>query len=916
MTRDPKMESGPPGLFRLVLKAALHPRDRAYAIADMDEEFGERCRSDGKRHARWWYRTQVVRSLLPALQGRFVRRHEAIPVVPVRSYLAMISDFFTDIRMSARGLAKTPLVLIVTVLSLGTGIGAVTVTLAVLNEVLVAPPVGLEAPDRLVTVYRSRSDGELYGRSSYLDYLDVVRDLPALDGITAIRMLTVSMDGPGQPVPLLAEVVSANFFDVSGIRPIAGRAFTEHESDDSSAPRVAVLGYDTWQRAFAGNPEALGSSVRLNGRMFTIIGVGPEGVRSRGLPLSTDIWIPLGSLEADGIISEEHRSDRSNTAFVLFGRLSPGATREAAQAQADVLASRLYSEYPEAWTDDRSGSHVFSVLGEAESRVNPRARALFAGVGIFFVGTAGLILLLACANVAGLVLSGARRRRTEFAVRISLGANRGRIVRMMLTEGLLPGLASGALGMAIAVFVTQKISSASLPVAIPIRLDAEVTPGVLALTLGLAMAVSIAFSLLPALKASRPDLLSTLKDGSGGAVGSRPSRRYVKHGLVVIQCATSIILLVGATLFIRTLGLATQLDLGFNPARVAVATKRLDRAVVGPQEGVQYIRDLRERLASQPGVEQVAMASSLELTLFQTITGSEITVSGRENAAEPDPDVFHNAVTAGYLEMLEITLMSGRSLQESDTEDSSPVAVINESFADRYWAGEDPLGRTFFLKNGDRTRSFEVIGVTRDGKYQDFDDPPNPYFWTSIYQDYTPHFGVAIKGSQSAEAMLPVLRTGIELSEGEVQRVAPTTLESQISIKFVHLRIASTVLGWGGLFGLFLAAIGIYGVVSLAVTQRSREIAIRLALGADGGEVLRSVAFDGLKPAAMGLILGVAIVIPTANLARVILYGVSPMDQLAIGAGVGLLLFVAACASMIPARRVTRIDPMGTLRAE
>jgi predicted permease len=368
------------------------------------------------------------------------------------------------------------------------------------------------------------------------------------------------------------------------------------------------------------------------------------------------------------------------------------------------------------------------------------------------------------------------------------------------------------------------------------------------------------------------------------------------------------------------------MDLGFDATNVAVATKRLD-ANVSSREGVQYIRDLRDRLAAHSGVARVAMSQSLELTLFRMSGPVGLAAFGEESAGPVEP-AYHNAVTPGYLEMMGVPLLRGRTLEETDDEGSRSVAVINETFANRYWPEEDPIGRTFEVQKevgagpsiaarGERdARSLEVVGVTRDGTYLDFDDGAIAYFWTSLYQEWQPHFAVAVEGVQSAESMFPILRESIDLSEGEVQMIVPSALSDQISIQFIHLRVASVLLGWGGLFGLFLASIGIYGVVAFEVSRRAREMAIRIALGAERTSVLRSVALDGLRPAIVGLAIGVLIVVGLANLAKSVLFGVSPVDPLAIAGGVGTLLLVAALASVIPARRAMRIDPMGTLRSE
>jgi len=906
----------PPAVFRALLAATLHPLDRSYALADLDEEFDDRCQHGGRFSAGWWYRKQVVRSFAPAIRGRFVKRDlSERQTVTTPSAGSLVSNLLTDLRLSARMLTKTPLILFVTVASLGVGIGVVTITFALVNEIIVRKPVGLESPDRLVSIYRGEDDGGLYGGTSYADYVDVSRDLNALHGVAAITARNVAMDGPFEAVSLFAEGVSPNYFEVTGIRPVVGRVFTSHDQPGEDQ-RVAVISHDLWTRSFGGRRDVVGSPVRINGHAFTVIGVAPDGVNSRRVPLETDLWIPLGSLQGDGLIPEAQRLDRTVRTMSLFGRLAPDATIGTLQAQADVLGARLAAEYAVAWADERGEKQAFTVVSEAGSRIKPGAKRIFGLLGVFFVGTASLILLLACANVAGLFVARARRRATELAVRVSLGASRGRIIRMMLAEGLLPGLLSGALGVGIALGATRMISAVRLPVQIPVRLDAELTPGVLVFAFGLSILASLTFSLLPALTGSNPQLQSALKAGSDAASGARGRWFSMKNGLVIVQCATSAILLVGATLFIRTLDLATSMDLGFDPTNVAVATMRLDEEAVSPREGVQYIRDLRARLAMEEGVESVAMATGLELTLFQRMGTTAVTVEGYQSTGGEDSDVFSNAVTPGYMEMLEVPLLRGRTIHPADTEDSRPVAVVNETFANRYWPSEDALGRTFLMGEGDEARRVEIVGVTRNGTYLDFDDVSVAFFWSSIYQDYAPHFAVAVKGVTSAVSVLPLLRSELEVPAGPVQIVAPSTLESQVSIQFIHLRVASTILGWGGLFGLFLAAIGIYGVVAFSVTQRAKEMAIRIALGADRGKVVRSVAFDGLRLAGLGLALGVAVVIPTAKLARNVFFGVDPNDPLALAGGIGALLVVAALASLIPARRVTGSDPMGALRTE
>ena len=375
--------------------------------------------------------------------------------------------------------------------------------------------------------------------------------------------------------------------------------------------------------------------------------------------------------------------------------------------------------------------------------------------------------------------------------------------------------------------------------------------------------------------------------------------------MVVVQCAASLVLIVGAALFLRTLQGATTMDLGFNPEGVAVMTRSLPQFEDSPENGIQYFRDLRDRLSALPGVTHAELSRALELTLFQSDNEIRVVVPGSDAGLDDPPRVLRNSVTPGYLEMLQIPLLRGRLLRETDGPDAPLVAVVNETFAHRFWPGQDPVGR-----------QFRVPVTTDPGKYEDFDDGPIPYFWTPLYQDYSPLVAVSLKGTGPAETMVPLLHEFVELDPGEVPLVSPTTLESQVAVQFIHLRIATTVLGWGGAFGLILAAIGIYGIVSVAVTERTREMAIRVALGADRNQVVRRVAGGGLMLSVAGLATGLAIVLPLAHLLRSVLYGVGAIDPLALGGGIGVLVLSALFASVIPAKRVTRMDPMKILREE
>jgi len=898
------------------------PRDhRPYALADLDEEFESRARVS-PRWARSWYRGQVARSLLPVAGERL--RRWATPKRTNRSHGSGgrggwemgIQGLLRDFDFAVRKLTKAPMTVLITVLSLGLGVGAMTTVFTVANGILNPPADWLRDPQRLVTVYTSEDDGETYGTSSLPDFEDA-RTAAALADAAAINVKLLPLEEGDTPEQLLAQEVTTNYFGVTGIQPFLGRGFAPDEDQVEGGAPVAVLSHDLWINRFGGEPGIIGRVIHLGGRGVTVVGVAPEGVVSRRVPVRPDVWVPL---DEEAARASDDVTARKARAYLVLGRLRDGATLEELRSQTSVLAKRLRRDHPEAWTDDHDQPRQFTVMSERDSRVNPRAKAVLAGVAIFFFGATGLILLIACANVTSLFLVRAVRREREIAVRLSLGASRRQVVRMLLAEGLLLGAVAGAVGIAFAGLLTGAMRSFSPPINVPIHLNSTPDIRSYAFAFGVALLTSLIFSLVPALRVSRPSLVPALKKGR--ASWGRPGRR-LKPGsiLVAIQFAASLVLVVGAGLFLRSLHEATTMDLGVDPDGVAMTTKTvpgdLDR--VGTAE---FYRDLESRLAGAPGVSQVALSRAVEMTLLQVGAGASVTTGAADEPLE-SRNAYRNAVTPGYLKMLGIPLLRGRSIQEEDGPGDAPVAVVNETFARRFFPDGEVLGRTFTLTDKSpgaaareaKSLTLRVVGVTADGTYLDVGDPPTPYVWTSLYQDQAPTVAVTLKGA-SADAMVAALRSGVERAPGEAPVIPPTTYASQLALQFIHLRLVSRMLGWGGGLGLFLALIGVYGLVSFTVTQHTRDIAIRRAVGADAMAVVRSVVRQGLALAGVGLVLGLLMVVPAARLIRGVLVGVGPTDPVSLVGAVVLLALTAAVASFLPARRAALIDPMTSLRQE
>ncbi len=927
----PRLERPPRGA-RVLLSLILHPADRRFALADLEEEFEQRIVRSGRWSARRWFRGQALRSVLPGLRGRLMRRRRRMTNtngMKGEMMWGFLHEVRGDLRHASRSLRRAPGVLFITVVSLGVGIGAMTAVFGVANSFLFRGTVGISNPETLVAIYTSQEDGEAYGPVSYPDYLDVLSQINAIDDAAAINMRTVAHGEREQIEPFLAEEVTSNYFAVTGADPVIGRGFLPEEVLAGGEARVALVSHGVWQSDFAGQSDVLGSTLRLNGYLHTVVGVMPDGMLSRRVPLEPDVWVPLGSVGTEVAAARARMQGRANRDFMILARLAEGAASESLDGQLEVLAGRLRAEYRDEWTDDLGNARSFASLGERDSRLRPRARMLVGGIAAFFFGAAGLILLIACSNVTTLFLARASSRSREMAVRISLGASRRRLVAMFLTEGLVPGVGAGLVGLAVASGINRAMNVAvtSIPFGVPIRVSFGIDGRVMAVAVLLALGASLMFGLIPALEGSRPELNRALKGDVGGA--SRSGGHGLRNALVVVQCAASVVLLVGATLFVRSLRNAAEVDLGLQSDRIAVATKKMDAEGFSPEEGLQYVRDLQQRLVARPDVEVAHASRSMEMTLMSIdpTIAVEVDAPGYVPAGGEPIEFWRNSVTPGYLEMMGVELIRGRTLEAEDIEGAPLVAVVNETFAQLLWPGEDAVGRSFEMsglapQGSDQEmtpkRAFQVVGVTRDGKYFDFDDPPTPYFWTSIFQDYAARVVVSARGTTSAEAMIPVLRENIQLASGEVQFTPPTSLTRQFSYQFIHLSVASSVLKWSGAFGLLLAVIGIYGIVSFAVTQRTREMAIRMAIGAEKRQVLGGVVRDGMRPAVLGLGIGAVFAFLLARvLTRVsVLVGVSALDPAAFVGGTALLFAAALIASLIPGRRALGIDPMNTLRQE
>ena len=898
----------PPRLARFMLALAFDEEHRQFALADLDDDFERDVQQMGVRQARSRYRAQVLRSFGPAIQLRLRQLLKTSPgrrsgQSNHRSTTQPNGGFgmrhlVADVRYACRTLLKTPIAMLVTVTSLGIGIGAATFVFTVTNALMFHAPSGVSSASGLVSIYTS--DEDLYDGNSFPDYRSIVESVSSFDGVTAIRFGAVNLSDEKPPRRLFAEIVAGNYFSVLGVSLPLGRGFLPEESLIGAAERVVVISDRLWKEQFGGDPGALGQSLRLDGHSFTVVGVAPPGMVSRILSFKVDVWVPLGIPGGTFRATPQALANRGDRDFQVVAQLADGASVARAQAELTVLAENLNAAYPEEWQDQQGDSRVLTVLSDEESRLPPPMKAVLGTLSALLFSVAGMILLIACSNVAGIFLARANQRRREMAVRVSLGASRRRLIGMLLTESLIPAVAGGLLGIAVAVGATRTLETVQLPIGIPLEFDFALDSRVLLFATLLSLAASLVFGLTPALQASRPDLVPSLKNVSGTS-GKRPGKFGMRNLLVVAQVASSLVLLVGAGVAIRTLQSATAVDLGFSPERAAIMSKTLANNEALPDDIVRAAKEHQAQLEALADVEAAHVVATAEGTIIANLSTAEVVVSDGPTGDTSPPSIPYNTVTPGYLETIEVPLIRGRTFTKADVMGNAPVAIVNRAFANRFWPDGAVIGERFTAANmragsdltGETATVFQIVGVVADGRYADLESLEAPYFWTAFYQNPTPQALLHVTARSTALSALSGLRQEVRLEEDEYSLILPTTHAEMISVQTAAYAAMGKVLGSGGLFGLVLVVVGIYGVVSLGVTARTREMAIHQAVGARRAHVIRNLAREGIGLSLIGTGIGAIIAALGSGVVESSIYGVSPLDPVAFAVPITVLLIAA-----------------------
>ncbi|HMB30112.1 MAG TPA: ABC transporter permease, partial [Blastocatellia bacterium] len=747
---------------------------------------------------------------------------------------------------------------------------------------------------------------------SYPDYVDFRDRNRVFTGLVAYQPpqpLSLNIDGTNER--MFGEVVSGDYFSALGLKPSLGRGFLPEEDRTPGESAVAVISYKLWQTRFGGDPATLGRSVKINGHPFTIVGVAPEKYAGLLRGFVVDWWIPTMMI-GQAVPGSGYLTERGDRGFMVMGRLKPGATLQQARADFNSIAARLYKEWPGKWENIRRQSRSISLIPESEARLMPGARMPIVIFMALLMVVAGLVLLIACANIANLLLARATARRKEIAIRLAIGAGRGHLIRQLLTESLLLALLGGGAGSLLTRWGADLLAAFKPPLPIPFELDLHGDWRVFSFMFGLSLLTGIIFGLTPALASSRPDVIASLKDETGAA-GAAGRTGRLRGSLVVTQVALSSLLLICAGLFLRSLRNASSIDPGFDADNLLAMSMDLRLQGYDETKGRIFTDQLLERVRALPGVVSASLTDQLPLGFGGSRRG--MTIEGYTAQQGESTEIHSSLVAPGYFETLRIPLLQGRTFQQQDNANAPGVALVNESFARRYWPGQPPLDK--HIQMGDaRNGAITVIGVVKDGKYATLGEDATPFIYLNLTQNFGLSPTLVVRTQGDPLGSLLAVRGEVATLDKNLPLYDVKTMRQHLGLVLLPARLAGSVLGVFGLLALTLASAGVYGVMAYSVAQRTREIGIRMALGANARDVLRLVARQGMTLVAIGMAIGLAAALAMTQLLKSLLFGVSATDPLTFVAVTLMLMLVALLACWIPGRRATMVDPMVALRRE
>jgi predicted permease len=815
-----------------------------------------------------------------------------------------MANLLQDCKYGLRIMKKSPGFAAIAVLTLALGIGANTTIFSWINSTLLNPVPGLSRPNEVVSLTLSKP-GDNPFPFTYPD-LEAMRDgQQSFTGIAACSFVQMSLKRKSKAERVFGMVASANYFDVLGVKPILGRGFLPEEDTKPGGAPVAVISYRYWQTHFAGNKDVVGQAIEINEHPYTIVGVTPAAFQGSQTGVRTEIWVPL-MMEAQMNPLGDLLHDHHQFWLLGFGRLKPGVSLQQAQQE---MTLRLQPE-AKAYPEEHKG-HDFVTLYPLWR--NPFGLNMFLSTLLpALMCIAGLVLLLACVNVANLMLVRSVGRRREIAIRMALGVSRWRLVRQLLVESLMLALAGGAVALLITLW-TQGTLMTFMPVTedIPLSLTITADRTLLLATFVISILTGVIFGILPALRSSGVAPASVLKEEAGSASGTLRKARLAS-GLVVAQISLSLLLLICAGLFIRSIQSAQQINPGFNPRNVLIASYDLFTAGYSESSGEEFDRQLVAKLETLPGVQSVALSNRVPLSFGGGSTS--VKPEGYVSPANESMETQAAIITTNFFQTMQIPLLKGRDFTLQDTKSSQRVAIVSEAFAARYWPNQEALGKQL---NSDFTHEwFSVVGVARDAKQTSLSEKPMPFVYLPLSQLYRPSMIIDARVAGDPLSFTRTIEKSVHELNPELMLFDITTLEVRSQFSTFGLRVAGTFVGAFGLLALALAAVGIYGVTSYTTRQRTHEIGIRLSLGATRQDVLRLVLSHGVRLMLIGVGLGLALALASTRFLSGLLLGITSTDAATFSSVAILLCGVALFACFIPARWATRVDPIAALRYE
>jgi putative ABC transport system permease protein len=820
-----------------------------------------------------------------------------------------MENLFKDLAYTVRTIGRSPGFAAVAVLSLALGIGANTTIFTLVNALLLNP-LPVSRPSQLAAVLTVDEKNPGASTVSYPNFKDFRDKNDVFVGIAAYSFpnLVSMRTGNGEPDQVFVEFATGNYFDVLGLEPARGRFFLPEEDETPESHPVAVLSHGLWKRKFGSDPKVLGSLISLNGHPYTVVGVAPDGYKGVTVIFGPDLWVP--TMMQQQLAPAQFRNffdDRRALFFNVFGRLRPGVSLDQASADVGVIANALAQEYPEP-NRGRSAKAV-SLVEASLFPGGPAGRQAIVLGSVVLMTIVGLVLLIACSNVANLMLAKAVARQKEVAIRLSMGAGRTRLIRQLLTESTVLGVLGGLVGILVA-YVGRNFIWSFRPAFVANNLiQPTLDVHVFVFALAVSLATGLLFGLVPALQASRFSVVEALKNDSR-AVGGAERRFSLRNALVVVQVALSLVSLVAAGLFLRSASHARDIDPGFETRRLGVMLVNPGQGGYDQARSEHFYDDALARVSSIPGLRSASWASNFPL--FGGFSRS-VFPEGMENQEKQEGIlVSANTVDVGFFDTFGVALLRGRDFTAADRKDSAPVAIVNEKMAQQFWPGEDAIGKRFrFYGNSFFT---EVVGVVETTKIVTLGEDPQPCFYVPLDQNFSDAMNLYIRTEGDPAPVLAAAQRELRAMDPLVPVVNPLTVGEVIDQSLFAPKLAAALLGVMGVIALVLASVGLYGVLAFRVAQRSREIGLRMALGAGRREVLRMVLLSAMSVVGVGVGIGLVAAFAVSRAVASLLYGISTSDPTTFLGVTVLLSGVALLASTIPALRASRVDPLVTLR--